>query len=110
MRKTAGVAKPASTSMSVASMVSAVNRIASGRGAPSAPQPGDFEAERRLRGRFGRDIGDLEVAAPEVERDLAMARCASGCADLLERGIDLIGNPVLSVKLEAEKTCRRNHH
>ena len=37
-----------------------------------------------------------------------MARFAAGGAYLVETGLDLAGDPVLHVKLEAEETTRRN--
>ena len=38
-----------------------------------------------------------------------MARLAAGRADLLERGFDLAGDPMLHIKLEAEKTGSCDH-
>jgi hypothetical protein len=60
---------------------------------------------RRLRG----EVGDHDGAAQQVERDLAAARFAARRADLFQRGIDLAGDPLLRIELEAEETSHRNH-
>ena len=96
-------------SMSDASMLSAENRPASGWPTPEAVTLAIFMLHRRLRGRFSRNIGDPERAAPQVERHLAVACLAAARANLLERGLDLARDPVLRVKLEAEEAAHRDH-
>ena len=68
-----------------------------------------FTLHWRLRGRFSRNIGDPERAAPQVERHLAVACLAAGRANLLERGLDLAGDPMLRIELEAEEAAHRDH-
>jgi hypothetical protein len=71
-------------------------------------EPADLHAQRWLRGRFARDIGNRDGAAEQVERHLAVARFVARGADLREDGLDLGGDPLLHVEFEAEKGAGRD--
>ena len=72
-------------------------------------EAGDLHAQRRWRGQLGGDVCDRDGARQQVERHLAVARLAAGRTDLLKRGLDLAGDPMLHVALEAEETSRHDH-
>ena len=72
-------------------------------------EAGDLQLDRRLRGRFEGDALDRDRTVQEVERDRAVARLAPRRPNLLERGLDLAGGPVLHIILEAKESGSRDH-
>ena len=97
------------TSTSLASIRSAENRPASGWLTPDAVNAADLHADRRLRGRFARNVRDRDGAAPQVERDLAVACLGAARAHRREGRLDLVCDLPLHVEFEAEKAADRDH-
>ena len=69
----------------------------------------DLDADRRLRRRLRGEVGNPDGAAQQVERNLAVARFAAGCTNLLKRGLDLTGYSMLRIELKTEESSNRDH-
>ena len=80
-------------------------RLIDARGRETA----DLDADRRLRRRLRGEVGDLDGAAQQVERDLAAARFAARRTNLLKRGVDLVSYSMLRIELKTEETSHPDY-
>src|SRR5207237_3304250 len=67
------------------------------------PISAERDARRRLRGRLDLDVGNRQLAGPQVEDDLAVTRSGAVLPDLGETGLDFALGAVLGVPRSEER-------